>query len=118
MPENKNLFKIVYINLDHRIDRREKFEQSMIDANFDISEIDRFSAVKDEFGEIGCAKSHFLALSKMICRESAQYFVILEDDFKISISKEQLVKLLTAFNRHKLNFDMLDLFTAFTCLTY
>ena len=107
---DRKLFQIIYINLDNRIDRKNSFEESMISANFDIETIERFSAIKDEFGEIGCAKSHFLALSNFICKGSAEYIIILEDDFKISINHKQLVVLLESLRENKINFDMLDMF--------
>ncbi len=110
MSEDKNLFKVTYINLDSRTDRRKQFEKSMTSAGFDLEKINRFEAIKDNFGEIGCVKSHFLALSEMICREPAEYFIILEDDFDISVSREQITKLLSLLKLYNVNFDLLDLF--------
>jgi|DEB0MinimDraft_4_1074332.scaffolds.fasta_scaffold06894_3 hypothetical protein len=67
---------ILYINLDHRTDRRKHMEEILNGYNYT-----RISAVKDDInGYIGCAKSHIKCLQYA---KSMDYdkVVILEDDF-------------------------------------
>ena len=45
--------KILYINLDKRTDRKEAMENILKDYDYE-----RVSAIEDQDGYIGCAKSH------------------------------------------------------------
>ena len=85
--------KIYYINLDHRTDRLEsiKKEISLIDPKLEKSE--RISAVKEERGEIGCGKSHLLAL-KDAEKNKYKNVLILEDDFIFKESKDKVNQIL------------------------
>ena len=70
-----NRQKILYINLDHRTDRREHIEK-----HFPNSE--RFSAIKDaNGGYFGCVRSHIQCL-KIAKYRRYESIIILEDDFK------------------------------------
>jgi hypothetical protein len=66
--------KILYINLDKRIDRRKHMEKLFPEA-------ERVSAIEDEKGYIGCVKSHILCL-KLAKGLKWKEVIILEDDFK------------------------------------
>ena len=58
---------IYYINLDHRIDRKEKFLECMNDLQVPKSKIERISAIYEpNLGILGCTKSHMLALETFI----------------------------------------------------
>jgi len=74
-----------YINLDSRIDRKEQFEEECKKMNL---EIERFSAIKNEIGAIGCTESHVNVLKK--ARDlKLDHVTIFEDDFQFLISREE-----------------------------
>jgi GR25 family glycosyltransferase involved in LPS biosynthesis len=66
-----------YINLDHRVDRRQKIEEQF--ERFKIEGINRFSAIKSETGPEGCKKSHYEIYEKFL-RSNGEILLILEDD--------------------------------------
>ena len=66
---------ILYINLDHRTDRKEHMEISLQGYNYE-----RVSAIEDKDGYIGCAKSHIKCIEIARARKY-QRVIILEDDF-------------------------------------
>lgn len=70
--------KIVYINLDHRADRRKSIENVL--KNVCSEKIVRFSACSEPtMGHLGCAKSHVEVL-KMAIQQKWENVLILEDD--------------------------------------
>jgi len=69
--------KCVYINLDTRTDRKYGFETQISVLNPD--KIQRFSAIADSNGAIGCTKSH-IAVLEMAIANSWKNVMILEDD--------------------------------------
>lgn len=78
-------YHIFYINLKHRKDRKEKILKEIKKLNqvqncsFHTT---RIEAIKDTKGEIGCGKSHILALEKAL-HEKLPYVIIMEDDIQI-----------------------------------
>lgn len=79
------------ISLENRVDRREAFIQNIQDHQFHEDEFDWLVAIRDtNFGGLGCAKSHLLALTEFICKTDAPYCCILEDDFRFRISKSEV----------------------------
>lgn len=68
---------IFYINLDHRTDRKELLEKELNELGLPF---ERFSAIKDSFGAVGCSKSH-LAVLKLARERNYPRVLILEDDF-------------------------------------
>jgi len=70
-----NTPKIFYINLDKRTDRRIDME-TMLDGYY----YERVSAIEDDDGYIGCAKSHILCIELAKAR-GYDKVIILEDDF-------------------------------------
>lgn len=68
--------KVVYINLDHRMDRNEHMKQ--VTQTFG-DKVSRFSAIKTEYGAIGCSISHIQVL-KMAIQNNWNNILILEDD--------------------------------------
>ena len=52
-----NIDKVIYINLEHRIDRNEEIINEF--KKMDITEYERFNAIYTKgFGALGCAMSH------------------------------------------------------------
>ena len=80
--------RVFYINLDHRIDRKERLEKEL--ATFGIP-FERFPAIKESFGALGCSKSH-VAIWKLAKERGYKRVLILEDDFTFEVSKEQFDK--------------------------
>lgn len=66
---------ILYINLDERIDRKEYMEDILKNHNYT-----RISAIKDDNGWIGCAKSHIKCID-YAKKNNLKSVIILEDDF-------------------------------------
>lgn len=85
------------INLAHREDRRSEFVShwESVGLGFDLKIIE---AVLDEnFGGLGCAKSHILALTDFIARGSSPYCMIMEDDLKIDCDRTDFERCMDFF---------------------
>lgn len=74
-----------YINLSHRLDRNKSILRQF--SNFNITNYTRINAIKEQNGNIGCSKSHILALKQFI-ESKIDIGIFLEDDFKFTVSKE------------------------------
>ena len=94
---------IIYINLDHRTDRREHIENEIKKIDPTLSKTHRFSAEYiPENGALGCSVSHIKALEMCFQHPEWERCLILEDDFTFVSSdpiecNNQLVELSTAF---------------------
>ena len=53
--------KIFYINLDERKDRKEQIEKEFEKFEIPLEKVERFEAIKHQYGMIGCSKSHFVS---------------------------------------------------------
>jgi GR25 family glycosyltransferase involved in LPS biosynthesis len=85
--------KIYYINLDHRTDRKEQFENQITTHFKDSileSRIERFPAIKHEQGLLGCSMSH-LEVIKKARQTDAKYILVFEDDFEFLVSREEFL---------------------------
>jgi len=69
--------KVIYINLEHRTDRRVQIESEL--SRFPLEKVLRFSAIREDFGALGCTKSHIAVLEMAISQGWSNYLVI-EDD--------------------------------------
>lgn len=96
----------IYINLEHRTDRRAEIEAVLTSLDGCFSSVLRLEATsKPEFGALGCAASHCRALSQFLFSSDSSSAVIFEDDFELLVETEQfketithLVKRLDAFD--------------------
>ena len=71
-----------YINLSHRKDRKDKFEE--LKNNYPLfSQIKRFNAIQNVNGAFGCTMSHKNALQEIYNNIKQPYYIICEDDFFI-----------------------------------
>jgi len=70
---------VVYINLDHRTDRRKHVEEQL-GRVFSADKIQRFAAIKDSNGGKGCMKSH-LAVLELAKENGWSNVLVVEDDF-------------------------------------
>ena len=84
---------IFYINLDKRTDRRTEIEAEL--ERMGISG-ERFPAIVDTPGAVGCMKSH-IAVLKEARRRNLKNVLILEDDFEFLLSKEILWERINEF---------------------
>ena len=69
---------IVYINLDHRTDRRIQIE-SELTQKFPVEKIQRFHAIRHDHGGIGCTRSH-IAVLEMAIEKGWKNYLVVEDD--------------------------------------
>jgi hypothetical protein len=104
MKHKKN-YKIFYINIDERTDRKNTFEKHM--KKYDL-EFERFPAIKDNFGAFGCAKSH-LSVLKKAKNNNLENVIIMEDDIAFDISPEMLDEKLKLIFDNELDFDVFHL---------
>ena len=100
LADIKNIF---YINLEHRIDRKEHVEKELL--NIGLKEVQRFNAIKMENGAIGCSMSH-LRILQDAQKNNLDHILIVEDDISFldpELFKNQLNKF---FETHKNNWDV------------
>jgi glycosyl transferase family 25 len=71
--------QIVYINLDHRKDRKEQIEKQL--SIFSFNKIHRFNAILDKRvdGHVGCGLSH-IAILEVAIKKNWKNVLIVEDD--------------------------------------
>lgn len=84
--------KVVYINLDHRQDRRENMMKFFQEAQIPSEKIVRFSAIRNIIGMVGCGKSH-IGVLKMAKELGWGNVLVLEDDIEWTNFKEDYPKL-------------------------
>ena len=106
-----NHFDIIYIiNLKHRTDRLEEIMNELKVMEVDEKKIRRINAIYDkEFGALGCAQSHRLALSMFLKDKEAKNCLILEDDFMFSRDKTYVDATLTEVFQSLKKWDVLML---------
>ena len=98
---------ILYINLEHRIDRRDEIEREL--ARMDLTDkAERFEAtyIKEQ-GILGCTISHMEAI-RLAKTRGYKNVLILEDDFEFLLEKDIVESRLETFFRSKLgrNYDV------------
>lgn len=69
--------KVIYINLEDRVDRRRQIESEL--SVFPKDRVIRFNAIKDTNGHLGCSKSHVECL-KLAIKNNWKNVLIVEDD--------------------------------------
>lgn len=70
-----------YINLDESTERKEHIESLKI--KYEITDLNRFTALKDEFRQFSCTKSHLAVFEDALNKDLDSIFVC-EDDMNIS----------------------------------
>jgi GR25 family glycosyltransferase involved in LPS biosynthesis len=81
-----NIDKIFYINLDKREDRKKEIEEELDNM---MLPYERFPAIYNNNGPIGCMHSH-LSVLKIARDRGYKNVLIFEDDFTFLISKTEL----------------------------
>ena len=70
--------KVVYINLNERVDRRTAVEAELLKV-FPAEKVERFAAIRNKMGAIGCSLSHIAVLERAKAEGWANVLVV-EDD--------------------------------------
>jgi glycosyl transferase family 25 len=76
MNSIEDITNIFYINLEHRVDRKQHVESQLDSIGFKGT---RFNAIKMENGAIGCSMSH-LKLLQLALKSELDHILIIEDD--------------------------------------
>ena len=100
---------VVYLNLDERLDRKERCEATLNEVG--ITPYYRIPAIKDDIGQRGCALSHYNII-KHAKENKYKNILIFEDDFGINDTttfKSNLLSTLKQIETHKLNPHMVYL---------
>ena len=97
-----NIAKIIYINLERRKDRFNEINEQL--SNFNL-EGERFNAIPNSNGIIGCGYSH-LEVLKLAKERGYKNVLILEDDFEFLISKEEFEKNLSQLFDANVEYDV------------
>ena len=104
-----NFAIIYYINLFEREDRFNHINNELRKTNLESEKINRINAIyKPDFGPLGCAESHALALEKFI-ESGKNYCIIFEDDFEFTQSQETINELVNCVFNEIPDFDVLML---------
>jgi GR25 family glycosyltransferase involved in LPS biosynthesis len=72
---------IIYINLEHRTDRREHIEAEFKRMGIPAEKVHRINAIRNALGPLGCTMSHIKALKLMEENPAWQRVMVMEDDF-------------------------------------
>lgn len=103
---------IYYINLDHRTDKRHHIETSVLpyfEGTPLATRIERFSAISNANGAVGCSLSH-LEVARKAKKARARYYLVFEDDFEFLIGKEEFHNwLISLFSPPQLDFKVVML---------
>lgn len=98
--------KIVYINLNKRVDRKKNLLMQFEKIN--VSNFERFEAIETAFGGLGCCSSHIKILEDFYKENvfeinGVKYgdvnavLMVLEDDAEFIVSREELNKYINEF---------------------
>lgn len=94
---------IFYINIAHRTDRRSEIENELV--MYDLS-AERFEAIYTPgCGSIGCSYSH-LAVLKLARERGYKNVLIMEDDFKFTVTREEFEEGLEKFFSSGISYDI------------
>ena len=97
--------KIVYINLEHRKDRKESIENEL--QKMGINNYIQFNAIYyEKNGPKGCAESHIKVL-KMAKQNRWKNILILEDDFIFTQSKKYTNNIINQFFNENIVWNIL-----------
>jgi hypothetical protein len=107
-----NIDKIFYINLDKRFDRRAEIEQEL--NNMELP-YERFPAIYNENGAIGCGYSH-LSVLKLARDRGYKNVLIFEDDFIFLVEKQELESYFEKLFNNSCNFEVC--FLSYNCHSF
>jgi hypothetical protein len=93
---------IFYINLDHRVDRKQEIEGEL--SRFDLK-FERFSAIPHKIGGVGCGTSH-LEVIKLAKQRGYRNVLIFEDDIEFIVDKATFEKNMQTLFDSGINYDV------------
>jgi glycosyl transferase family 25 len=93
----------LYINLEHRTDRKEHVESQL--KSIGITNFERFNAIKNNNGAIGCSMSHIQCLQIAIERNYEHIFIC-EDDITF-LNPTLLINQMNTFWMNHQDWDVL-----------
>jgi glycosyl transferase family 25 len=100
---------ILYINLTHRVDRKEHILYEINKLGKDASYVHCIDAVKCDEGSLGCSLSHIKALQYALDHPEWDNVLIVEDDFTFhSNDTNEIVKMIDELYNHSA-FDVCQL---------
>jgi len=104
-----NIDAILYINLEHRADRKEHILNEINKLGKDASYVHRIDAVKHSEGALGCSLSHIKALQYALDHPEWNTVIVLEDDF--TFHSDQIDKIIKEIDElcHYAPFDICQL---------
>ena len=92
---------IIYINLNHRNDRKKRFIKEFQKLNIFESNLERVEAIYDgENGALGCLQSHIKALEMAIDKYPNKNVLICEDDIVFVEDKKAIINKLKKINHN------------------
>lgn len=100
-----HIHRVVYINLDHRTDRRAEIESECRQLRVPAEKLIRFAAIAHVHGIVGCGQSH-LAVLRRARDEGWPNVMILEDDFLAALDSDGEPRL-QRFFREVAEYDVL-----------
>lgn len=99
--------KIFYINLDRRTDRNKHILDMFNECNISSDMYERFSAIEEVNGAMGCTKSHINILQ--IAKErNYNYILVIEDDLIIN-DKTNFINNVNKIFEDNINFDVIQI---------
>ena len=103
---------IYFINLEEDQDRLDRVYENLKNKGFNLSKVFRIDAIKHDIGMIGCAASHVKALEKFSNESDSNFAIILEDDFRFSISSEVLIDIFDTISKHDKHWHVWQLYAS------
>lgn len=105
----ENIDCVYYINLDHRVDRKEAFELEMKKLGVPEEKLVRISGIYNkEFGILGCGLSHKKALEAFL-NSNHKTCLVFEDDFVFTLDMNYVRFLLKSIGTEKVPYDLVML---------
>ena len=100
---------VYYINLDHRTERKEQFENEMKKLGVPHEKLVRISGIYNkDFGILGCGLSHKKALETFVASQHTNC-LIFEDDFQFTLDMNYVNYLLKSIFTEKVSYDLVML---------
>lgn len=99
--------KIFYINLDRRTDRNQHILDMFNECNISPDMYERFSAIEEVNGAMGCTKSHINIL-KIAKERNYNYILIVEDDLIIN-DKTNFINNVNKIFEDNIDFDVVQI---------
>jgi glycosyl transferase family 25 len=102
--------KVIYINLDHRTDRRSEFEAECKRVGIPNEKIVRFPAIKTDpsIAGVGCSRSHAAAL-QLAHEQGLKNVLICEDDCNFHVDPAIFHERLAYFFQKGVSWDVVQL---------